>query len=451
MPIPRRDAYINERCLYYYRASAFLAWQEGASTDGITLMARTDAVVLGAGIVGTSIALHLVKRGLSVALVDRGAPGEETSYGNAGVIEGNTLFPPAFPPRLISLLRVGIKRSPEANYHLASLPKVAPWLFNFWLASRPKKLLEFAFAMRPLFSRAVAEHEALMTESGASQYLRKTGWAKIYRSEKTFADMAPELNLADELGISYRALDARGMLELEPALKPHFERAIYWPEAASLSNPLAVTKAYHARYESLGGVTIVGDARSLHRNGSTWRVETAEGPLDSQHAVVSLGPWSPDLLEPMGIHLPLGIKRGYHRHFKLAGTVEMHRPVVDPDNGYCVTPMEQGIRLTTGAEFADRDAAATPVQFDRLMPRALEVYPLGERVDDKTWLGKRPCFPDSRPVIGPAPGQKGLWLAYGHAHWGLTLGPTTGHLVADLVTGATPFCDPAPYAAERFL
>jgi D-amino-acid dehydrogenase len=414
-------------------------------------MARTDAVVLGAGIVGTSIALHLVKRGLSVALVDRGGPGEETSYGNAGVIEGATVFPPAFPPRLGALLRVGLKRAPEANYHLAFLPKVAPWLISFWMASRPKKLLEFAFAMRPLFSRAVAEHEALMAEAGALQYLRKTGWAKIYRSQKTFAETAPELNLADELGIPYRTLDPRGMLELEPALKPAFERAIHWPGAASLNNPLAVTKAYVARYEALGGVMLVGDARTLHRNDSGWRVDTAQGALDAQHAVVSLGPWAPDVLDPMGIYLPLGIKRGYHRQFRLAGTVEMRRPVVDPDNGYCVTPMQQGIRVTTGAEFADRDAPPTPVQFERLMPKALEVYPLGDRLEEGTWLGKRPCFPDSRPVIGPAPGQKGLWLAYGHAHWGLTLGPTTGHLVADLITGATPFCDPAPYAAERFL
>jgi D-amino-acid dehydrogenase len=414
-------------------------------------MARTDAVVLGAGIVGTSVALHLAKRGLSVALVDRGPPGEETSYGNAGVIEGETVFPPYFPPGLINFLRVGLKQAPEANYHLAFLPRVAPWLFNFWLNSRPEKLLEFAYAMRPLFGRAVAEHEALMTEAGALQYLRKNGWAKIYRSQRTFDDTAPERNLADELGIACRPLDARGMLELEPALKPHFERALYWPGVASLSNPLAVTRAYAARYQTLGGVTLVGDARTLHRNGSNWRIDTAEGALDAQHAVVALGPWAPDLLEPMGIRLPLGIKRGYHRHFKLAGKVEMRRPVVDPDNGYCVTPMQQGIRLTTGAEFADRDAAPTPVQFDRLMPKALEVYPLGEQVKEETWLGRRPCFSDSRPVIGPAPKQKGLWLAYGHAHWGLTLGPVTGRLMADLITGATPFCDPAPYAAERFL
>lgn len=414
-------------------------------------MARTDAVVLGAGIVGASIALHLAKRGLSVALVDRGGPGEETSYGNAGVIEGNTVFPVAFPPGLGALLRVGLKRAPEANYHLAFLPRVAPWLFSFWMASRPKRLLEFAYAMRPLFARAVAEHEALMTESRALEYLRKNGWAKIYRSERTFAAMAPELELADKFGIAFRALDTAGMRALEPALRPAFARAIHWPDAASVSDPLAVTQAYAARYEALGGVTLIGDARTLHRNGASWRVDTAQGPLDAAHAVLALGPWALDVLEPLGIRLPLGIKRGYHRHFRLKGNVEMNRPVVDADNGYCVTSMQQGLRLTTGAEFADRDAPPTPVQFDRLMPKAREVFPLGETVEEPTWLGKRPCFPDSRPVIGPAPKQAGLWLAFGHAHWGLTLGPATGRLVAELITGATPFCDPAPYAAERFL
>jgi D-amino-acid dehydrogenase len=112
--------------------------------------------------------------------------------------------------------------------------------------------------------------------------------------------------------------------------------------------------------------------------------------------------------------------------------------------------MEQGIRLTTGAEFAPRDAPPTPVQFDRLMPSATELFPLGAPVEPQPWLGSRPCFADSRPVIGRAPGQPGLWLAYGHGHWGLTLGPATGRLLAEMMTGATPFTDPAPYRAERF-
>jgi D-amino-acid dehydrogenase len=90
------------------------------------------------------------------------------------------------------------------------------------------------------------------------------------------------------------------------------------------------------------------------------------------------------------------------------------------------------------------------VQLGRVMPYAQELFPLGEPVEAQPWVGSRPCFPDSRPVIGKAPGQPGLWLAIGHAHWGLTLGPVTGRLIAELITGATPFTDPVPYEAERF-
>jgi len=130
-------------------------------------VARVDTIVLGAGIVGTSIAVHLAKRGVAVALVDRGGPGEGTSYGNTGIIEGNTIFPAAFPSRLSALLRVALKRAPEANYHLSFLPNVAPWLLAFRAASQPSRLIETAQIIRPLMARAVAEHEALSAEAGA--------------------------------------------------------------------------------------------------------------------------------------------------------------------------------------------------------------------------------------------------------------------------------------------
>ncbi|MGZ5835483.1 MAG: NAD(P)/FAD-dependent oxidoreductase, partial [Xanthobacteraceae bacterium] len=133
-------------------------------------MARTDVIVLGAGVVGASIALHLAKRGVSVALIDKGGAGEGTSYGNAGIIEGCTVFPQAFPG-LSMLLRVAFKQAPEANYHLSFLPQVAPWLWAFRKWSTPERLVETAQVMRPFFARALPEHEALMKEAGAEKYL----------------------------------------------------------------------------------------------------------------------------------------------------------------------------------------------------------------------------------------------------------------------------------------
>jgi D-amino-acid dehydrogenase len=387
---------------------------------------------------------------MGVALVDRRAPGEETSYGNAGVIEGNTVFPPAFPSSLSRLLRIALKRAPEANYHLSHLPQAAPWLLAFFAASRRSRLVETARIMRPLFGRALAEHEALLADAGATGYLRREGWLKLYRSDAAFAAIGRELDLAAEFGIAHRRLDPDGARAIEPHLAPVFRHAVHWPGAASVSNPLAVTKAYAARLAKLGGVVLTGNARSLHRADGRWRVETAEGPLDAPEVVLALGPFAPDMLDPLGIRLPLGIKRGYHLHFRTGGNAALTRPIVDVENGYCLAPMEQGIRLTTGAEFAARAAPPTPVQFDRLLPDARRLFRLGEPIEATPWMGCRPCFADSRPVIGRAPGHAGLWLAYGHGHWGLTLGPATGRLMAEMMTGATPFCDPAPYGAERF-
>jgi D-amino-acid dehydrogenase len=413
-------------------------------------MARVDVVVLGAGIVGVSTALQLAKRSMSVALVDRGSPGEETSYGNAGIIEGSTIFAPSFPSDPLALARVIFKRAPEANYQFSFLPTVLPWLARFRAWSSTAKRIEHARLVRPMFASAIPEHEALLTESGGLRYLRKTGWLKVYRRDSTFDALAAERDLAGEFGITFELVDAAGALALEPSLSPVFRRAAFWPKAVSISNPLGVTRSYLTRFEALGGVTLKGDARSLHRNGSQWRVETDQGALDAEQAVVALGPWAPDLLEPLGVRLPMAVKRGYHRHFHPRGNASLTRPILDADYGYNITPMEQGIRITTGAEFAPRDAPPTPVQFDRLMPGVRSLFPIGDPVDDKTWKGARPCFPDSRPVIGRAPGQNGLWLAVGHAHWGLTLGPSTGRLLGEMMTGKTPFCDTAPYRAERF-
>ena len=415
-------------------------------------MARTDAIVLGAGIVGTSIALHLAKRGLSVALVDRRGPGEETSYGNAGVIEGNTLFPHPFPRDFGALLRVALKQAPEANYHLSFLPQIAPWLLAYRANSSPERRLEFAKLMRPLFA-ARGRRARGADDGGGRDALSAQGRLAQALSQRGGVCATPRANAmwrrssASSIACSIR--DAARALE--PSLSPVFHRAVHWPDAASVINPLAVTRAYAARFKALGGFMLTGDARSLRRDGGRWRVDAEEGPVDTANVVVALGPWAPDVLEPLGIRLPLAVKRGYHRHFRPQGNAGL-----TPPGGRC-----RG-RLLPGADGAGHPAHHRRGIRRRATRRRRRCSSTGccrrrrgcfrwaRRSRRTPWMGSRPCFADSRPVIGRAPGQDGLWLAYGHAHWGLTLGPVTGRLVAEMMTGETPFCDPAPYRAERF-
>jgi D-amino-acid dehydrogenase len=414
-------------------------------------MRKKNVIVLGAGIVGISAALHLQKRGVSTVLVDRQGPGEGTSYGNAGIIEGNTLYPYPFPRSLKALTRVALKLATEANYHAGFLPRIAPWLLKVRQATTPEGLDATARVMRPLFENALAEHEALVEAAGAQRYLRHTGWLRVYRSEGALDKLAAELALADEYGIPYEKLSVEQSLMLEPSLSPVFKHGVLWPKAASYSNPLAVSRAFNAHFLSLGGEFAKGDAKTLKPVSGGWSVMTEDGEVHAEAAVIALGPWSPDILKPLGIDLPLAVKRGYHWHYSAKGNASLNRPVLDAEVGFILGPMEQGIRITTGAEFADRDAKPTPAQIDRLMPYARNLFPLGEPVEPKPWMGSRPCFWDSRPVIGHAPSQKGLWLDYGHGHSGLTLGPVSGRLLAEMMTGATTFTDPAPFAAERFL
>jgi D-amino-acid dehydrogenase len=156
------------------------------------------------------------------------------------------------------------------------------------------------------------------------------------------------------------------------------------------------------------------------------------------------------VLRAQGVRVPLGWKRGYHMHYRTEGNATLTRPVIDAERGYCITPMTKGIRLTTGAEFASRDAPPSPVQLTRAEAAARDIFPLGEAQEPEAWLGRRPCLPDMVPVIGRTPGKPGLWLAFGHHHLGFTLGPVTGRLVAEMMTGETPFTDPSPYRIDRF-
>jgi D-amino-acid dehydrogenase len=165
---------------------------------------------------------------------------------------------------------------------------------------------------------------------------------------------------------------------------------------------------------------------------------------------VALGPWADVVTRRLGYDLPLAVKRGYHMHYRAAGRAVLHHPLLDAERGYFLAPMRRGIRLTTGAEFALRDAIRTPVQLGRAEPIARELFPLAERLDTEPWMGSRPCTPDMMPIIGPAPRHRGLWFAFGHAHHGLTLGPVTGRLVAELVCGERPFVEPGAFRAERF-
>jgi len=414
-------------------------------------MARVDFAVLGAGIVGVCVALHLQKRGRAVALVDRRGAAEETSFGNAGLIQREGVFPYGFPHDFGALARYALNRTVDAHYHPSALPALAPFLWRYWQHSRPGRHAEVARVYAKLIEHCVSEHEALAGESDAGELLRRGGWMKAYRSERERDQRFAEAEgLEMEFGIRHRKLDAKALQDEEPFLAPVLAGAIHWTQPVRVDDPQALAQAYLGRFEALGGQFMQGNAATLEGDGEGWKLRTVRGPLEADGIVVALGPWSDDLTRALGYRLPLAVKRGYHMNYRAAGEARLNHPILDVERGYFMGPMRRGIRLTTGAEFALRGAPRTPVQLARAEPIARELFPLAERLDVEPWMGARPCTPDMLPVIGPAPHHANLWFAFGHAHHGLTLAAVTGRLVAEMATGETPFVDPAPYSAARF-
>ncbi len=410
---------------------------------------QADVIVLGAGMVGVSVAAHLQKRGKQVVLVDRRQPGEETSYGNGGLVQREAVFPHPFPREFAELRRIAKNRSVDVHYHLSGLPGLAWPLASYWRNSEPRRYAEIAAQWSTLIATCTAEHKALAEEAGSTELLRPVGFLRAFNDTATMDAELAKAERARAFGVGSAVLTPAKLAEMEPHLGTEFVGALHWTDPYAVNDPHALTMSYFALFERLGGQFALGDATTLQRSGAGWRVTGSDGAVvEAAEAVIALGIWSGAVTRRFGYKPPLFGKRGYHLHFKPQGNAGLTRPVAS--NGFLLAPMRAGIRLTTGVEFARPETPPTPVQLARALPIARRIFPLGEPVEPAPWMGIRPATPDMLPIIGPIPTEPGLWGAFGHAHQGFTLGPTTGRMLAEMMTGEAPFVDPAPFRAERF-
>lgn len=413
---------------------------------------KTTVLVLGAGIVGVSVALHLQKRGLQVVLIDRTKPGMATSYGNAGLIQREGVYPYAFPLNPLLLLKYAFNLAPEAHYHVRDLPHTLPFLMRYAWHSRASSHARIAKQYAPLISNSVSEHFALADIADCRHLIREKGWMRLFRSPREMDMRVREaLLLHRDYGVNFETLLPCDLKAREPALDHQLVGAIHWRDPCSVTNPLSLTQSYLRAFEAMGGTCEQADAFTLKTCGSGWRVHGPQGVIEAQKAVICLGPWSDVLMRSLGYRLPLAVKRGYSRHYAPRDGAILNHTVFDSERGYLLAPMQNGIRLSTGAEFARRDAPSTPVQLHRVEPIARRLFPLGDAIEHTPWMGSRPCTPDMKPIIGAAPFHKDLWTAFGHGHHGLTLAPVTGRLIGEMVSGETPFIDPSAFAITRFL
>jgi D-amino-acid dehydrogenase len=410
---------------------------------------KHDVVVLGAGMVGTCTAWHLRQRGHQVLLLDRRDPGEETSLGNAGLIQIEAAEPYAFPRDPAKLLQVLLGRSRDVHWRAAALPATLAPLLRYWWNSAPARHQRLARPYAALIAHCLREHQTLIDATGAQDLLRPGGYRRLYRSPAAMAQAAADAaRMQRQWGVLTQIESAAELAAAEPALRQSLAGAVHYPHTGAVSDPSALVKRYAQDLVRAGGELRRASVQGLQPHGGGWRVQTDQGAVDAAQVVLAMGPWSDGPLRALGYRWPLFVKRGYHQHYD--GAHGLRAAVYDGERGYLLLPMKAGLRLTTGAELALRDAPPQPTQLPLAEASARELVNLGQALPLPVWMGSRPCTADMLPVMGAAPRHPGLWFNLGHAHQGFTLGPVAGRLLAELIGGETPLLDPAPYSAARF-
>ena len=416
---------------------------------------RTVAVV-GGGIVGVSNALALQKAGHQVTLIDRGTPGRETSYGNAGVLSESSVAVLNSPGLLKSLPRLLFGRSNSVRFSPSFVLHRLGWMLSFLSYCTARRWRAAGHALRALQVISLAQHKAWIAEAGVDELLRYGGWMKVFRRAESFEAYSSELALADEVGTGYSVFDREQIRQIEPGLKPIYEKAVLYDNTCGVSNPAALTDAYVRLFTEAGGSVRQARVTGLSRDAGGWTVScdgasSDEGDdLVADAVVIAAGPWSADIAGWLGYDLPLGWERGYHMHLEPGEGPQLNRAVHDVDGGFAIAPMQQGVRITTGVEIAHRDAPPNYSQVKRSVELAREGHEMKGEIDETPWMGRRPTMVDSLPVIGPAPRHDGLFFNFGHQHIGLSMGPGSGLAITAMVNGESPPLDMAPFRPTRF-
>jgi len=408
-----------------------------------------DVIVLGAGIVGVSAAYAVRQLGLSVILIDRREPGSETSYGNAGILSSGSILPLNGPSLWRALPTYLTNRHAALRWDPAWAIGNIDWIVRFLANAATSRSKPRATALHGLIGASLQLHREWIVKADAAQRIRETGWLKAWRSD-AIAAAKQEQGFLAEYGIKSRLLDRQAISGLEPDIVPVYKVGLLHTQTASVDSPGAVVKAYARMFAGSGGEIRQSEIKAITPDGEGWRVVLADEGIAARHVVVALGPWSADLLRPLGYRVPLAFERGYHREFTPNPARSLQRPIHDAEGSFLMTPMEQGIRVTTGVELTSRDAPSSFAQLDQVVPVARGVVEFGEAVGEP-WRGARPTLPDSLPMIGPAPRHSGLWLAFGNQHIGFTTGPATGVAIAAMITGAKPPFNAAPFSPGRYL
>ena len=406
--------------------------------------------VIGAGIVGVSTAIWLLRDGHQVTLIDRKGPGEGTSHGNGGVLASCSIIPVTVPGLLKKA--PGMLFDPNQPLFLkwSYLPKLAPWLVRYLRNANADAVRHRAAALAPIIGDSLADHQALAAGTGAEKWITPSDYVFVYRDRAHYNGDAFGWGVRRDHGLQWDELEGKAWQEYEPSFGPDLGFGARFGNHGRITDPGRYVKDLAAHAETLGAKLRIGEVTDIARdNGRVSGLRLGGETLACDEVVLATGVWSGPLARKLGVEVPLESERGYH--LELWEPSVMPRAAVMIASGkFVATPMDGRLRLAGIVEFGGLDAPASRAPFKLLEKNIRDAIPGISWKHTVEWMGHRPSVADSIPLIGEAPSLKGAWFGFGHDHVGLTGGPKTGRLLSQLISGRQPNIDLAPYSPARF-
>jgi D-amino-acid dehydrogenase len=429
------------------QGSAFLACRYSDVAEmKVHDTANGHYAVVGAGIVGMSCALHLQRVGVRTTVFDLRGPGEGASLGNAGIVALSEVLPLSRPGILRKVPQMLVDPEGPLVIRPSYACTVAPWLARFLFASRNSEVVRISKALASLMSLAVDAWKEILHETRGRHLLASNGYLRAYNTYREFNSVRSDIERQRALGICVELIGSDEVRDLEPALAPTFAGAAFYPDCANVLSPLLMTRALASSFMERGGTLLQTKVTRIEANpGASVCLYGSEGnTYEFDGVVIAAGAWSRTLVRTLGADIPLDTERGYHAMLPTPKK-SLRRPVTVPSPGFSLVQMTDGIRLTSGVEFAGLDAPPDFRRLRRMISHAVAVLPGLSDEPVTQWLGFRPSMPRSLPIIGPLPDRPNVLLAFGHGHVGLTLGPITGSIIAAVVTNSECPVDISPF------
>ncbi len=413
-------------------------------------LARHEAIVIGAGVAGLSTAIYLRRAGVAVVVIDPLPPAGGASFGNAGLLSPDTAVPIALPGMLRKVPGWLTDPLGPLSVRPSYFPRALPWLLRWIKSGQLQRVMAISDAMRALHRDTLGCWQELLGAPLYRELIRPVGQVHVWEGEGDSANAQVEQQVRNRHGIRTEALTADDLRQMFPGIARDVTRGLLTPGNGFTVSPQRSVRTLGELFQQEGGELINERAMKLiPHEGGGWMVMTNIANRSADHVVIATGAWSRQLLDPLGISVPLETERGYHAML-FDPEVMPALPISNKTRAFGVTPMEDGLRVAGTVEIAGLDAPPNEERAKALVQHARRMFPSLTGAQVRYWMGFRPSTPDSLPVLGPAPGRPGLHFAFGHGHFGMTGGPPSGRLVARLVTGQPPGIDAAPYAVQRF-